>query len=127
HDAAHSLGLDEHAIRRNIFLDGDPRQELPGPRIGRGASDALGANLDRCIVTRLDLDSAVGIAHPHFPAGGQRIAVRPLVGHPAYTLLLDTPAGRISSVGPISASRLRALPSSPRTAGRRFPSSFDYG
>jgi hypothetical protein len=82
HDAAHPLGLERDAVRLDVFLDDDPRQQFTGRRVGGAPGNLFGLHLDGRPVGALDLDFPVGIDDPDFAAGLERVAAGPLVGRP---------------------------------------------
>src|SRR5262249_15913098 len=83
HHAAQTLRVDRDAIRFGVLVDLDARQELARALVGRGAGDALGADLDGRSLHPLDLDAAVRVPDVHLAGWGDLVRPRPLVGRPS--------------------------------------------
>ena len=83
HDAAHPLGLERDAVRLDVFLDDDPRQQLAGRRVGGAAGDPLGptSTVDPSVpsISILPLVLTIRISPPAL----EGIAAGPFVGRPA--------------------------------------------
>ncbi len=80
HDAAHLRGRNRNAVRLDVLVDRDARQQLARARIGRGLRDALGVDFDGVAVGGIHFNAPVRVLDADLAARGERIGVRPFVG-----------------------------------------------